>query len=294
MKSWDPVFKNQLLLAPSYRDFLKLFFNREKAARNPKKISYAEFALRSNFASKSYMNDVIAGRKRLTPGAFDKVVLGLGLTATWADYLKSLAALEEDEFCSVKKDRAYYQNQVLKLKKQILRSLSSKEIPSQDRQAQKVFLTPEFPQIYASLGDVGIGESLEGILKKSRLPEKQVSQALNELESIGILRFDSKNQRYIPLSVSIEAYGLKSSDFFKNDFFRAMDKAKSRFKTQANTQEALFMTQSFSLDSRQLTLLRAQLAQVIESFAAQSETAEGDCIAEICISLTHNSDQKPL
>lgn len=288
MKDWDSAFVGQLLEAASYREFIKLFFHRDKSIVKPKKLTFGEFAKRSNFASKAYLNDIIAGRKRITPGAFDKVVAGLRLNSLWAKYLRCLVSLEESKFHTADRGQDYYRAQRLKAKDQIQRGRSVRALRENQLEAQRIFLRPDFPEIYASLGDLGTGETLEGISRKTRLPIDSLKVALAELESIGLLHYDPSKQRYVPLSVGVEAYGLKDTSAFKSDFFRSLDKVKQRFTKQAPSENSLFMTQSFSVSSRQLNNLRKQLAEIVENFAAQAEDSDGDCVAEVCIGFTHN------
>ncbi len=288
MKDWDTAFVEQLLDAGSYREFIKLFFHRDKGIEKPKRLTFGEFALRSNFASKAYLNDIIAGRKRLTPGSFDKVASGLRLNSLWAKYLKNLAASEEPKFHSGGKDQKHYSNQCLKIKDQIPRSRSVRALLKPQLEIQRIFLRPDFPEIYASLGDLETGESFERIAQKSNLPPQQLKSALADLEAIGLVHHNLSTKRYVPLALNVEAYGLKNEEAFRSDFFRSLEKAKKRFAKQSPSESALFMTQSVSVRSDQLAPLRKQLAEIIENFAVQAEDADGDCVGEVCISWTHN------
>lgn len=288
MRDWDLSFKNQLLEVHTYRDFLKLFFYRPLHLTRPRKMSFAEFARKCDFASKSYIHDVIAGRKRLTPNAFEKVIAGLKLTSIWTDYFKCLVGAEESDFHISKKNEIFFLTRQNKLRDQIQRSLSVRTISTADTKAQEVFLTTNFPEIYASLGEVNVGTTMEGIIRRSRLPASSIQKALKDFESIGLIKFDSVNCRYIPLAVGLESYGLKNADIFRHDFFASLEKAKCRFPRQAVSGEALFMTQSMSVASSELSKFRQQLSDLIETFAVQTESSDGDCIAEVCISFTNN------
>jgi hypothetical protein len=74
-------------------------------------------------------------------------------------------------------------------------------------------------------------------------------------------------------------YSLKDGEIFKSNFFRSIDKMKMRFDIQSRSDESLFMT---------------QLTEVIENFASQAEIADGDCVADVCIGFTNNSDDSSL
>ena len=288
MKDWDQAFVAQLLQAANYRAFIKLFFHRDEGIENPKKLTFGEFAQRSSFASKSYLNDIIAGRKRLTPGAFEKVVVGLKLNSAWAKYFKSLVSVEEPKFHSATKDRSYFVQQCQKAKNQLLRSQSVTVVPRHAAKIQQVLVRQDFPEIYAALGDLGAGETFAGILRKTRFSEEILKKALTALESVELLKFDSLTGRYVPQSIGLDAYGLQDSELFKMVFFHSLEKAKKRFAKQAPGKEALFMTQSFSVKATQLAEIRQRIAETMDALSAQSEDSSGDCIAELCISFTSN------
>jgi hypothetical protein len=288
MKKWDITFSQKLLSAENYRDFIKMFFCRDSDFRHPKKLTYGEFAKRSGFASKSYLNDIVAGRKRIAPGGFEKVVLGLGLNATWAKYFKCLVSKEESEFRALGKSPTDYHDQLQRLRGRLKGQLSSIEISRQEPQLQQLILGPNFPEIYASLGSVEKGETFENIQKKARIPKAELEVALNRFVAAGWVRYDDSTLRYIPRAFSLDAYGLDNSEFFRIDYLRSLERLKMRFSKQCQSKTALFMTQSISVRASQLMVLRERLSEVVENFASQAEDSDGDCIAEIQVSLTHN------
>lgn len=241
-------------------------------SEKPKKVSFVELARRCNFASKSYVNDIILGRKKLTPNALDKVVQGLKHNSIWTEYFKSLVALQEDSFQRRMKNSEYYSERHGKIKLQIQRNLSTRQISEKEPTCQRVFLSPEFPDVYASLGKLGVGASWPVILKRSGLPHGRLKKMLENLESIGLLRVDENTENYVPCFVAVESYGMRSEEIFKQDFFASLEKTKARFNKQAPSKEALFMTQTFSVKSQDLHVFCQQLADLIENFSAQAES----------------------
>jgi uncharacterized protein (TIGR02147 family) len=75
-----------------YRAFLRDKF--EEAKANRPALSYRKFAAAAGIANPGYLNDVIKGRRRLSPAAAGKVAKGLGLTAGEAGFLKLLVTHE--------------------------------------------------------------------------------------------------------------------------------------------------------------------------------------------------------
>lgn len=288
MRDWNDEFKIKLLESPNYREFMRLFFINRSNSEKPKRISFAEFARRCNFASKSYVNDIVLGRKKLTPNSFEKVAQGLKLNSTWTEYFKILVALQESDFQSPKKNSEYFRERHKKIKMQIQRSLSTCQISENESKYQRILLSPDFPEVYASLGELGEGAPWSVILKRSGLPQEHLKKVLEDFESIGLLKIDTMTAHYVPSFVAIESYGLQATEIFRRDFFASLEKSRTRFHKQAKSTDSLFMTQTFSVKSQDLCGFKMQLAELIENFSAQAESPEGDCLAEVCLSFTNN------
>lgn len=288
MRSWESTFERRALEAPCYRGFLKLFFQEPIDWKKPKPLSFGQFAERSGFSSKSFMNDVIAGRKRITPKSFERVVLGLGLSTTWQQYFKFLVAIDEEAFRSPRESR---EELLAKLKelRQKLKRRSVKQIHREHSSSiVDVFVEEDFPEVYASLGALESGADLPTIRNRSRLPEGRIKIVLSKMISAGLVSYDETAGRYLPKADALNADDLRNSETFMRDFLRSQQKARVRLVSQVATGESLFMSQTFSVDSKRLSALKVELGKLIESFVAEAEEAEGDCVSEICISFTNN------
>lgn len=285
MKAWDTQFVEEQLRADNYRKFLRGFFVDTVPRARPRPISYQEFAVRAGFASKSFLNDVIAGKKRLTPSSVGKTAVGLGLNAKWTEYLECLVACEEPAFHSSQHSHEYFLNRLKRKRDRLNRLKNAKTVSGPH--SLTVFLDPDFPEVYAALGEVAAGERLEVIAARANITAPRVEKILSKMEKAGFVKRGSE-QKYFPIAGALEADNLRSSDVFKNDFFRSLDKARRRFSTQADSNSALFMSQTVSVSQARLPKLRARLAELIVEFADSAEAANGDAVAEICVSLTHN------
>ncbi len=289
VQTWDAKFERKLLETDSYRKFLALFFRPNPEWKWPRKLTYQEFATRAGFSSKSFMADIIANRKRLTPSSFEKTVTGLKISPRWAEYLKCLVANEEKAFLTPKYSQDYYSKKISELKIKI-KNKSERKPQIGNSPLMEVLLQPYFPEVYAGLGTVEEGSTMRQLQARTRLDDKALEKILLELEKVGIVKSFPKTGRYVPVPSAIEAEKLNDAILFETDFIRALQKAQVRFKTQAHSGESLFMTQTFSVKKSKLAKLRNSLAQVIIEFADDAEAAEGDAIAEICIGFTHNSN----
>ncbi len=288
VQTWDANFEQKLLVADSYRKFLALFFHPNPEWKRPRKLTYQEFATRAGFSSKSFMADIIANRKRLTPSSFEKTVAGLKLSPRWEEYLKCLVAKEEMAFLTPKYSTDYYARKLSELKIKI-KNRSERKPQIGNSPLMEVLLQPYFPEVYAGLGTVEKGTTLRELQVRTGFNTKALEKILLDLEKVGIVKSIPKTGRYLPVPSAIEAEKLNDEILFEKDFIRALQKAQGRFKSQAQSEESLFMTQTFSVKKSKLAGFRNSLAQLIIEFADDAEAAEGDAIAEICIGFTHNS-----
>ncbi|MGZ3712786.1 MAG: hypothetical protein ACXVBE_13565 [Bdellovibrionota bacterium] len=286
MSNWDPQFKDKLLEAPDYRAFIRLFFERDGTRKFPKQLSFTSFAARAGFSSKAFMNDILATRKRITPSSFDRVVKGLNLNASWSEYLHSQVAAEETKFHSPGKEAEFYKKRQQALRAKIAKR--SATAPSNGMSPLvRVYLQRDFPVVFASLGEVNTGAELETIIQRSRLPRPRVLAVLKEMQECGLAA--EQGNKFIPSTVALEAESLGSSEVFRADVLRSLDKAKARLMKQSDSPDSLFMSQTFSVSRRNLPQLKKILAETVRSFAADAEHAEGDTVAELVLGFTNNS-----
>lgn len=288
MSMWDKTFERQLLASNDYRGFLRLFFNKQGGWEKPRPLSYQEFATKAGFASKSFMGDVVAGRKRLTRDSVERVHSGLKLTASWREFLECLIACDEESFRRGDKDRDFYVEQLRRCRKKMSLQKSQKSLRA-DSTAVKIFLQKDFPTVYAALGSEDKGATLDEIRSRTNLRAAQLRPILDAMKNANLISENLETSRYLPLTASLDMAELKSAEVFKVDYFQAIERTRKRFPTQSASRKSLFMNQTFSASSQQLEELKARLAEVITEFAEQAESAEGDTVAEICIGFTNSA-----
>ncbi len=274
--------QNELLSAKSYRSFLRVFFNSSGGQRP---LTYGEFAQRAGFKSRTFMNDVILGRKRLTPLSIEQVKVGLRLTGAWADYLHCLVAMDEPKFQTSSRDQKYYLER-LKKKKLALQARSKQKNGGTDDAIAKILLQPNFPEMFAALGTFDAGADFETILSRTKFEKTVAISLLGKLIEAEIVEL--KNGRYYATEDSLQLEMLGSSEYLRADFFRSVDKAKRRFEKQAAAQKSLFMNQTFLVSEKDLRALREQVFELLKDFVASNEQAEGDTIAELTVAFTHH------
>ncbi len=288
MKTWDPLFENELLNAHDYRSFLAMFFRKDGGWQYPRPLTFAGFTEKSGFSSKSFLNDIIAGRKRASPTSFERICLGLKLKSNWREYLYCLVARDEESFRLPHQSPDYYEKEILKHQQRLLKLSRSRDVSHEVSPLLQVLTDEGSAEIFASLGEVEKGETVATIADRCRLPESRVTGILTRMSEVGLVTLDTQSGRYRPLANALDANELKTQEFFKKCYFRSLEKTKKRFATQADSKQSLFMTQTFSVSRTRLEAMRTELADLILKFASTAEDPSGDTIAEINIGFTNN------
>lgn len=288
MRGWDVSFSRELLAASSYRHFLKCFFLPRGPEARPRPLSFREFSTRAGFASKSFLSDIIAGRKKITPGAFEKVAVGLKLSKVWTHHLRLLVCLEEESFRTRNLEAEDLLLQLQKSRNLINKSLLSKTV-SERSPVLDLFIKNDIAEIFAALGTMEVGATLSSIAQRVNLKVTEVKPILESLIETGIVSHDTTSDHYKPSALAFDAISLKDHETFQADVFRALEKVKKRFRTQSNSEKSLFMVQTFSLESNKLPEFKRKLAELIEDFAIAAEDPEGDTIGEILIGFTNST-----
>ncbi len=290
MNKWDDEFSKNLIHSKNYRDFLNAFFQKESSWSSPKPVSYSVFAERAQISSRGYMNDIIRGRKRLTPSFFDRVVKGLKLTQVWRNYLLLLTQREESALWKIS-DLEALERKIQTAKSNLLKHVSVTTVPNEDPLIS-LMLNPNFSEVYASLGHPDRGATVKVISKRSRLASEAVNTILIQMKDRGLVGHDPISNKYFVKNIDLQTNNLNF--VFEKDFHRAAGQMISRSKSQMSSKSSLFMTQTFSVASTKLPALKIQLRDLINQFAVDSEDSDGDCVSEICIGFTNNTSAPPV
>lgn len=144
-------------------------------------------------------------------------------------------------------------------------------------------LQPEFADIFASLGSPQTGATFDEVKLRSGLEDKKVKLILAKMESVGVVKYNGTH--YIAMTNLLDFDFMETDEYFKRNYLNASQKAIKRLPS-AHTQGSLFMTQTFSILSKDMPRLRTELKEFILNFANSAENSEGDQVSEICISFT--------
>lgn len=288
MKNFNNEFVTSLLNSKDYRNFLAKFFDKDRGQKmsSQKPLSYADFARRAGFSSRSFIRDVINGSKRVNLNNFEKICSGLKLTADLKDYFKALVAVEELDFANQFKIDPYLnlEKQSSKLKKSLALKRIDKTSPQHE--LRKLLLHSSVPLVFAASGTSEKGASFEEVKKKCKLENSAIEKALKELIRLELLSV--REGRYYPCSVHVAIERLGGDEFFKIDFERSLSNLRKSFHDNPQHDLSLFLSSTFSVQEKNLPKLKESLNKLLINFINQYEEAEGDSLVNLVVGLTPN------
>ncbi len=259
-----------LLAATDYRGFLLAFYESNK--KNNPQFSYSYLAKKCSFSSKSFLKEVIDGKKNLTYESCAKILNGLSLPQNWKNYLESLIELEiasaESEKILIKKNLA------------LLRQKLQQKKPVELKQnAGLYFKDKKWPYVYAALGNTQDGATLDQIRKRTRFSEMEIQRTLDFLLANNLVV--KKEMRYLPLENTNFFAELGQSPFFQNFFLQSILNTGDRAQKKFDSKQDLFFSMSFSVNSQKMAQFKTELAELLDRYTQSTEDPEGDRVAEL-------------
>ncbi|MGE0763741.1 MAG: hypothetical protein AB7N80_10730 [Bdellovibrionales bacterium] len=289
MTKWDPDFEAALISAPNYRAFIALFFKKSRPWSQPKQLSFQKFATSAGFAAKSYIHDVIKGRKSITAKSLEKVVAGLKLPKDWAEYFRLLVAVDEPQLRP--QNRIVEDIHALLVKRRRRLSRRQHELSvSAPSLLSRITLEEHTTDICVAVGDPTKGASLDEIAARVNLPRAVVTRCLKRMLGAGLIRYDQDHQRYHNIPTSMNVKHSFDDTAYRDFIWGRMLRCKRRMQGP-NSKLGLFSTQTFGVKLSSMAALSAELDCLIREFADHADDEQGDGIGEVLVTLTHNFDR---
>lgn len=257
-----------LLQASTYRGFLLDLYKTNKALN--KQFSYAYIAKRCGFSSKSFIKEVIDAKKSLSQNSCQKIIKGLRLPKLVGDYFFYLTARDE-LFTTLSKEQIHKELSRLKLK---LLKKDTNSVISSD-----IFLTLNWPYVYAALGTLEGGASLIEIQQRLNLSEAILKETLFVLIEKGLVL--QKSNRFYVKDSTLFLEEIGSSKHFKAFFLNAINLQYQKAKQSFNSEDELFFSMSFSTQSKKMKEFKKDLQNILDKYTSDIEDPNGDKVVTL-------------
>jgi uncharacterized protein (TIGR02147 family) len=288
MKKWDVEFEKAVIEASTYREFIALFFKKKAEWNSPRPLSFQKFADLAGFGSKSFMNEILSGRRHLTLNSFEKISAGLRLNPTAKSLFRCLVSIEEPTFRSDGRDAHFYKRKLTGERRK-LRSASHDTWLEASSAAARLSLESHVTDIHVCAGHPDIGASFEEIHSKMRIGKTVLQERIAQMVKFGLLLEHPETGRFHNGPPASNAKHTYSDPPYRDYVARAMTRASARMDKPLSA-ICLFATQTFLVKQSSVEALSNELNRVVREFADLSDDENGDGIAEVLVTLTHNFD----
>lgn len=262
------------LAGQDFNALLKGALNLHYAKRG--KINLADFSRRAGFASRSYLSEVLTGKKGLSRDALTKIRTALKLPKPFLDVLEYSAYREFAEL----KPR-HIQSEALAEKIEHAAALV-KNIPATKTNLK---VTPRYIRssilyrVYAGLGSIEDGATLSDIMNRTGLPESTITSCLNAMKEFKII--EERQGRFLVKNTQLDVFGLTSRDGLSelvSDVCR--DLRNNRDRIIDEPKNTIFYT-AFSTNEAKLPELKKRLQAAVFDVLDEFQVDDGDCVRQI-------------
>ena len=267
---------SKLLKAQDYLEFLKLHIKEleELKGRGVK----AALSRKAGFASRSYLSEVISGKKGLSRDTMKKLKSSLKLQGTLGKYFE-LLVISSHPNIDPKISPASIPAKLKLLKAELLDS-------SRPAPARSHLNLPELFQIYAALGSREDGADIEAIKKRLKAPESKIRKSLNIMLTEGWIR--QEENRFYVLNSIVDDYP-HQDDLALSKMIKKVTHTINRQSDElVRDKRNLNYYCAFSMDHSELPQLKKALHEAITDILDQYQVDEGDCVEQIYLSLFSN------
>ena len=148
-----------------------------------------------------------------------------------------------------------------------------------EKSVDTYFSHPQWPYVYAALGNPQTGASAIEIKSRTSLDSKTIDKVLEFLvsEKLAI----KENDRFIATANSAFFQNLGESGFFRQYFLKSIFNIQQKSQKDFKSNNALFYTISVSVNSLKMPQLKQELADLFDKFTTQIESPDGDKVAEL-------------
>ncbi len=214
----------QILLlcnSKNYREFITLAMSAR--CRPYRKFGYSDIGRYGGFSSRSFPRDVCKGIKNITLKSLPGFIQGLGLSIDLAEYFSLLVLIEEKKLRTKSDTEDLLKQKIDKLKIFIISGL--KNNTDLNHISNIAFQYKDIPKVYAALGSVDKGASVDEIHSRTNLPIDIISNLLAILISNSLII--NKEDRYYANSTHLNMLGITQNEIFKSFYIDLLNQATS-------------------------------------------------------------------
>jgi hypothetical protein len=261
----------------SFREYLKKSL--ELHYKDKGKINISSFSRRAGFSSRSFLSDLLSGKKRLSRESLVKITSTLNVPRSHANLLEVLAYLENEDI----RPKELSLEQLEKNLTRLLRDVRSQSSSKMSELSQNsLFLKPELHIVYASLGSVDKGSTLQDIQKRSKLDTEAIQLILDLL--LEKKTISQVNNRYFVEKAISDVLGFKDQAMLTQFTINYLSYVKNVTYSKKMNQD-LFYYAAFTVNKSSITKIKKRIQQAVLSILDEYQDDDADQVEQIYINM---------
>jgi hypothetical protein len=271
-----------LLGIDDYIVFLKFFLKPNGKISKP--MTYAEFSRRAGFASRAFPRDVCLRMRSINTLTLPKFIKAMGLTGDWKEYFTLLVQKEKSDITPRELDKIKLK--LIQLRARIIHCAIRKTTIKDIALADKIFSITDLPRIFASLGSLESGATLQEISMRTKIKTEELKMILAQMQGLDLVEYIEDQKIYRGKSLHLALTEIGESSFFKHYFLRSVRQLQQQSSSFFKSDEKLFLQTSLSISSvDKLKQLKNELREMIFKFAEENEDPNGTTLVDITLGM---------
>jgi uncharacterized protein (TIGR02147 family) len=272
----------ELLKTNDYREFLHQWIYCQDA--KGKKINFSALSRKAGLSSRSFIKEVLEGKKSLTNVSLPKFIRAFDLKGDEAKYFQYLVASQEPTIDLGFKSPAEVTVKLQKIREKWLRKSNPLlEQENKNALARWAFKIHHVGEVYAALGNSKSGASLADVKLRTELSEQICQEVLNFLLDNGAAAL--QKNRYFARRMSFDIFNLGSDESFKSQYQGALLQLQRKSRASFKSAEEFYFHSAFSVKKAKLPEFKERLKELVTEFLDEAQDDNGDKIGKLTLGL---------
>jgi hypothetical protein len=267
-----------LLRVTCYRGFLGLYLS----PRGRK----AQLCRKAGFSSRSYLSEIIAGKKGLSRDSFQRIKGALGSSSLWVNFFECLVWKSELSLRPKHFSHETNENKLNLLRSSLLQVSLQSHSTQDSKGAIRCVGQPQLFQVYAALGSENKGANMQEIIGRTRLNALTVEKYLRRLLMMEVI-YENNGRYYAPVNKS-DALTIKNPQTISNLMGQVCKKIYQDRDRIARESNSMVVYSAFSVSRQQMEIIKERLSSVIFEVLDEFQDDDGDGVQQLFISVFDN------
>ncbi len=261
--------------AGDYRSFLNLLLDDLKKRKGLG--VRADISRKAGFASRSFLTEVLSGKKGLSRDAMQRLKVALKLTGHIGKLFEALVYKSHPNIQPSQKTSREIDLAIAGLSNQILKNKNNPEL------ARPHLTRPEVFQVYAALGTENLGADLEEIKRKTGLTSVPIRTALKSLVESKAVRVSEG--RYFAISANADSLNYENRAALAEMIHKVCSGIQRNRKQMVEDRKNLNIYSAFSVNRNRVFDLKKDLEKALMSVLDEYQDDSGDSVEQVFLSL---------